>query len=71
VPTVAREDIALGNKLYTQFRLLKDRPIRNVMEGMIRVETKLSDDYVPQYIKDAVEEMKDFQNTLKFQNAWD
>jgi hypothetical protein len=71
VPTVAREAIALGNKLYTQFRLLKDRPIRNVMEGMIRVETKLSDDYVPQHIKDAVEEMKDFQNTLRFQNAWD
>jgi hypothetical protein len=41
------------------------------MEGMIRVETKLSDDYVPQHIKDAVEEMKDFQNTLRFQNAWD
>jgi hypothetical protein len=71
VPTVAREAIALGNKLYTQFRLLKDRHAKDTPDDRVKIETRIHEDYVPQHIKDAVEEMKDFQNTLKFQNAWD
>lgn len=64
VPTSLREAIALGNKLYTQHRLLKDRPNRMVPDDSVRIQTKLSTDYIPQYLKDAVDEMRQFQTDL-------
>ena len=63
VPTPVRDAIALGNKLYTQMRLLKDRPHRPINgDTHIVLLPSIDDNYVPQFIKIALEEMRNIIN---------
>lgn len=60
VPSALRDAIRLGDKLYTQYRLLKDRPVRTFdSETHVILLPHVDDKYVPQSIKNGIDEMKE------------
>jgi hypothetical protein len=66
VPTVLGNALLTGNKLFTQYRLIKDKPDTPDIPGRAYLKFTISNGFVPQYIKDAVQEMKDFQTAIQF-----
>lgn len=65
LPNGLREAAALGSKLYTQYRLLKQRPHRPMDDSQFKITPQIDDALVPEYIQKAVEEMKEFQQQLR------
>lgn len=66
LPNSLRRAAALGGKLYTQYRLLKQRPPRRV-EDKYKIAPQMHDSFVPQHYRDAIEEMRQYQRELKEQ----
>lgn len=67
LPSGLREAALSGNRLYTQYRLLKQLPRRNIKDGdsLFKISPRMDIAFVPQVIVDAVNEMKEFQLELK------
>lgn len=67
LPDCLRRAAFLGGKLYTQYRLLKQRPRRRQEDDMFKIAPRMSSTFVPQLYIDAIEEMQRYQRELKEQ----
>ena len=68
IPYLVGQAAELGNKLYTQVRLLKDRRGMSVPNDHVQVLPNMDDKYVPQELKNAVDEMREVIRSAKMGN---
>jgi hypothetical protein len=57
-PTLVRDTALLGNKLFTQARLMREQRVVPAPADTLKITPSLSDNYMPVALKEAVEEMR-------------